>query len=235
MTNVLLDCHPSVSENRMRRSVDQGNPTSKEDRDFLRLLQDFDKPGKEQGLTTTPEPLTTDQFSTAHLLPVSSPWPAGPHWMYYTSPSSSSGEVETTSPSNGSSTFHSWLMDLSNRSTSPPTLFQEGDGFFMWPLVALLTAFVTGFLVGCILGCCQPTCVTRKTYTTTYVRQRCPNQETSISKEIWSPPPEALSATQLTLPPTPVLLVHASATVPLSLPAPPVHLGEEIPQLSVLP
>ena len=73
MTNVLLDCHPSVPENRMRRSVDQGNPTSKEDGDFLRLLQDFDKPGKEQGLTTTPEPLTTDQSSTAHLLPVSSP------------------------------------------------------------------------------------------------------------------------------------------------------------------
>ena len=125
--------------------------------------------------------LTTDQSSTAHLLPVSSPW------MYSTSPSSISGEAETTSPSNGSSTFHSWLMDLSNRTTSSPTLFQEGAGFFMWPLVALLTAFVTAFLVGCILGCCQPTCVTRKTYTTTYVRQRCPNQETSISKEIWSP------------------------------------------------
>ena len=224
MTNVLLDCHPSVGGNRMRRSAEQMNTTSKEDRDFLKLLQNFDKPEKGQELTTTPEPVTTDQSSTAHLLPVSSPWTAGPHWMYYTPNSSSPGEAQTTSPYNGSSTFHSWLLDLSNRTTSPPTLFEKGDGFFMWPLIALLTAFITGFLVGCILGCCRPTCVTRKTYTTTYVRQ--------LPKEKWTPAPEALWTDQPTLPPTPVLHDHDNAPVPMPLPAPPIHLGE-VPQLSL--
>ena len=246
MINVLLDCHPSVSENRMRRSVGQWNKTSIEDQDFLVLLQNFDDPGEVQQLTTTTEtaifpsdvssfpstiqPLTTDQPpATASILPLNSPWTAGPHWTYYTPPFSSSRESETTPLSKENSTFQSWLMDISNKTTTPPALLQEVDWMFhpaiLWPFVALLIAFISGFLAGCILCYCRPTCVTKET---TYIKQQCSCQEASNSKETWSTPPEALWTIQQTLPPAPALPAPACNTL-----LPPVHLEEQTHQLPV--